>query len=411
MRLKRRCNLPNGKNPRRRPLDIGRIQPNYAFAVKSYLAIVVVTTHVATTQAQAITTGDKAFGYGSLHENLQTSPGYLSSFNNSSVPLSTVANGTQSGPIAYVGNFGAAAEPTAIAPPAQAANFPIGTGTIETDFGDLHSFNIGFERLTVGDSFGLQTVDVCGVYWLAGGEKRATANSASIVPSQEWARSTQEFEITSIEAGDASQLENSTPTADDSPLPSAFVSGIRAQKSGIAFIYGLRSFSRRDAAGLDATGGILGKTSLRTTADNEVLAPQAGLAWLTSHGNWSFQAQSTALAGYNDGIVEQHSRIGGELIPGALNRPLFLQPVSTDRLESHQTFAPGAEIRAETRYFITDALSLHLAWSGLFFENMLMPNDIPDLKTRFFTPDFILEDAGDQHLFTQDLYCGIEYLL
>jgi Putative beta barrel porin-7 (BBP7) len=388
---------------------IGGILLVCAIAARALFPIAVAASVAAIAQAQNI--ADRAFGFGSAHVNLQTPPGYLLGFNNTPVPLSTAAIGSQAGPLAYVGNYGVAAESTPNAPVSQTTNLPIvndGVGSL-IDFGDLRTFNIGFERLTVGDSFGLQTVDLCGVYWLTGGDKRPAASSGLFTPSRESVRSTQEFEITSIEAGDASQLENSSPVADDSPPPSALVSGLRAQSSGIAFVYGLRSYARRDSAGLDATGSIL-KTSLRTTADNEVFAPQAGLAWLITLGNWSFQAQGTALAGYNDGVVEQHTRTRVELIPGALNRPLFAQPVATDQLESHPDFSPGAEIRAETRYSITDALSLHLAWSGLFFENMLMPNKIPDLRTTFFSPDFILEDANNQRLFTQDLYCGIEYL-
>jgi hypothetical protein len=385
---------------------VGKTRDRVANAL---LCIAVVSMSIAKAQAQAV--ADRAFGFGSINATPQTPPATLLGAGGFQNQVSSGIVAAQSGPIAYVGNYGRVQEVNPTIPAAQSANAPVESGTINdiTEFGGVRTFNVAFERLTVGDSFGLQTVDVCGVYWLTGGDKRpASSGSTLLIPDT--VRTTHEFEITSVEAGHARELDNSSPTADDSPSPAALVSGIPTQTNGIALVYGLRSYSRRDGAGLDATGGILGRTSLRTTADNEVFAPQAGLTWLTTHGNWLFQAQGTALAGYNDGAVEQHSRIGEELIPGALNRPLFAQPVATDLLESHQAFSPGAEIRTEIRYFFTDAISLHLAWSGLLFQNMLMPNKIPDFRTTFLNPDFILEDAGDQHLFTQDLYCGIEYL-
>lgn len=198
MRLIQQHNLPNGRSRRWRPLDIGQIASDSALSVYSLLTFAIVATNAAAaSQAQLI--ADRAFGFGSVNVSFQSSPAY--SLTNNIV-------GTQSGVINYVGNYGRSAESAEMTPAAQSASPTIadrGIGSL-SDFTNVRVINVDFEHIAVSDSLGLQTADVCGFYWLTGGDNRPAASFGTISPANGLVRSTQEFEFTSIDAGNAGQL-------------------------------------------------------------------------------------------------------------------------------------------------------------------------------------------------------------
>jgi hypothetical protein len=148
----------------------------------------------------------------------------------------------------------------------------------------------------------------------------------------------------------------------------------------------------------------LRRTFLQTTTENQIVAPQAGIAWRTNYLGWSFQVQSTALAGFNESRVDQQSGVGFTLIRRAVNR--VFTPVFSQQSVSHSDFSPGSELRAEACYSLTDALSLLVARSTLFFYNILLAEN----RTKYVLPNFGVTDPADQHLLTQDLCCGVEYV-
>ena len=214
------------------------------------------------------------------------------------------------------------------------------------------------------------------------------------------------IELTSVESGQFSSQDESSEENDNSMYPRIVFSNSNANPNGFGIVYGLRSYNSCDAFVFDGFGGILSRAASETTAENKIVAPQLGVVWARSHGKWSFQAQGTALAGYNDGQVLQRNAVGSEVIPGTLNRPVFAQPVYSQHSESHHDFSPGGELRAETSYHFSESLSLKLAWSAILFDNVLLA----DNRTVYFLPDLGLQDPGNQQLIVQDLYCGIEYL-
>ena len=117
------------------------------------------------------TPGDKAFGFGSVHVNFRTPPGYLSGFRDYLNFLAGATIGTQGGPQSVrwqlrpestrltptiritTSRFRSFALPDDInengVPGAVIVQHPDGSLTTLTDFGDLHEFNIAFERLEV----------------------------------------------------------------------------------------------------------------------------------------------------------------------------------------------------------------------------------------------------------------------
>jgi hypothetical protein len=393
------------------------------------IAIITVASAAWNTHAQSIAVGDRAYVFGSVHVNYRTPPGYLAGYSGDLNYVANANTGTQGGPILYVGNYGKTNEPTTGTSNANVTfqffriaddiNSNGGTGAVVvvdpntgalatiTDFGDLHEFNIAFDRMDPSTEFGFQTVDLCGVLWLNDdGDPNAKKDRTFMSARSEDVPVRHDVELTAAASGPARRLDESGDPQDDTELqPNIFVSS-NERRNGVGIVYGFRALDSSDAFGADYFGGILGGASTRTFADNQIVGPQIGVIWAKSRGKWSFQTQGTVLAGYNDGQVWQRSEVGAETIPSALNRPLYAQPVFAQHSESHQDFSPGGELRAETSYHFSESLSLKLAWSGIYFDNVLLA----DNRTVYYLPTMGLRDPGNQHLIVQDLYCGIEYL-
>jgi hypothetical protein len=288
----------------------------------------------------------------------------------------------------------------------QSLDFRYTKPRIVTDFGDLHDFNIAFEHLDIQNPTVYESADVCDVVWLtADGAVRHDSNRAFMTRDAE-TESSRDIEVTSIRGGTASWSDEGNVDGDDaSPLPAVFSSS-GTQRNGVGVVYGLRAFDSQDPYEWQGFGGILGRAFSNTDAGNQILAPQIGFIWANSLGKWMFEIQGTALAGYNTGRIEQHNGIGEQFIPGALNRPLYAQPAYTSHVENHHDFSPGGEIRVQTTYRFTDSIVLHIAWSELYLDNVLLS----DNRVNFYLPSMGLLDPGDQQFLTQNLYCGIEYV-
>jgi hypothetical protein len=197
-----------------------------------------------------------------------------------------------------------------------------------------------------------------------------------------------DIELTAAASGPARRLDESGDPQDNAELqPNVFASS-NERRNGVGIVYGFRALDSSDAFGVDYFGGILARASIRTRTDNQIVGPQIGVIWAKRLGKWSFQTQGTALAGYNDGQVMQRSAIGEQSIPGALNRILYAQPTYSQHSESHQDFSPGANFGQKPVIIISDSLSLKLAWSGIYFDNILLA----DNRTEFFLPTMGLRD-------------------
>jgi hypothetical protein len=68
-------------------------------------------------------------------------------------------------------------------------------------------------------------------------------------------------------------------------------------------------------------------------------------------------------------------------------------------------FTPVGELRAQSRFRFTDAVSLQATWSTLFVGNLLNETG----EVHFALPDTTIVVENDNLLIHQ-LYCGIEYV-
>lgn len=273
------------------------------------------------------------------------------------------------------------------------------------DFGDLHEFNVAFDSIGNSRVERSRAVDVSYVTWLndQSAEIKAAKKRMAAVRAARALRDPATLDKLgrgTLDNGPAG-LE-SMAADDDESIPDE---SLLVKPEGWALVIGVRSIQSDDDAETVVNGSILGNSRWDTYAANDVAGPQAGLAWCRDYGPWSVRLQGTALAGYNFGNIRQNGAIGSTTIPGALNRPLYAQPIYIGHYQPASPFTPSGELVAETTWQLTDGMILRLYWSGVVVENMLFTDDRVDYRL----PDLGLREPGNQRLFVQNIFCGLEY--
>jgi hypothetical protein len=279
--------------------------------------------------------------------------------------------GTQGGPALYVGNYGRSAEPASATgtttvpffrqaddvnengiPGAVVVTGPFGLTTL-TDFGDLHEFNIAFERLEVHNNTNTEGVEALG---------------------------TQELSNRHFMA--------------------------KNQNNYFTFMYGARYFRLYDDFRVDGFGGVLGKSYWDTAIRNNVVGPELGVRWVNQRQRWQLSADTRFTFGYNVEDWTQSNGIGQELIPGALNRLLYAQPTYSHHELMLDDFSPLGELRVEAAYYLTQNISLKLGYNGMYVGNIRRAAT----SVKYALPDLGFQDSGTQNLLVNGATFGIEFV-
>lgn len=326
--------------------------------------------------------GPREFGFGSVHVNFQTPPGYLLGFRDYLNFLAGAITGTQVGPIVYVGNYGEVQEPDI---DDDTINFIRLTDDIDedlipgaailvdedgdivgvlTDFDDLHEFNIAFGTLrvhTVTDTSGIEAM------W------------TQVLTNQRYMA--------------------------------------KHQNNHLEFSYGARFLRFNDRFRVDADdpadvasfpagvhGGIMGYSFWDTGFDNQIFGPQVAMKWINQRERWLLSANAKFTFGYNVQDWDQLGGIGTEFIPGATNRPLYAQPTYFSYSKQLQDFSPIAELRVEAAYRLTQSVALKAAYNGMFVGNVRRAAN----SVRYALPNMGFRDAGTQNFLVNGLSFGVE---
>jgi hypothetical protein len=278
-----------------------------------------------------------------------------------------------------------------------------GNVTTLTDFGDLHTFDIAYDRVSVDQIPYSGALDVINVVWFGDDQRDegvehslASWQAAEALRISDW--------LALGIAGGARSSDAGLGAEDPNPAPQLAPELVGRKKNGVGLIYGMRMFERGDFQSLFATGGILGSLQSETVAANHIMGPAAGLTWIKTRGRWTARLQGLVSVGFNSGSVEQNSRIAAELVPGATNRLLYAQPTEAAHHDSFDEFSPSGELRAEANYRISKNVTFAINWSGVAVDNWLEAEG----RMRFYLPDFGLVDPGNQRLLVHNFFCGIE---
>lgn len=233
-----------------------------------------------------------------------------------------------------------------------------GDGTIEAgeiiaiinNFGDLHTFNVFFDQVTVRNTTEMDGVELMRTHQLSTRHK--------------------------LEQGRWDNLRLS---------------------------YGLRFLSVKDDFFFQGLGSILGRTTVETDVENQIIGPQLGLQWVRNDGPWSFIVEGRGTLGYNIVDVDQYGIFGEEAIPGALNRSATARTTTSVDGTQFEEFSPLGELRAMLRYRLADSVSLQAGYTGRYLGNVHRGGQ----ATAWNAPDFGIHDHKGE-IFTNGLSFGVE---
>jgi hypothetical protein len=313
-----------------------------------------------------------ALGFGNVHINFDHPVGYLQGFRDYLNFLAGATLGTQVGPVAYVGNYGATVEPNVDnqgqitfirltddidedgIPGAIIIVDPVtGALTTMTDFGDLHTFNIAFDQVIVRTR----------------------------------------TKVDGVEAMWSHELTNRHYQA-------------KHQNNHLELSFGARYLELDDYFSFLADGGILGRTFSNNWLDNQIVGPQLRAKWVNQRQRWRLSGTTSFMFGYNTQNWNQENGIGAELVPGATNRLLYAQPTYSTHGLQKRDFSPVAELRLESAYYLTQAVALKVGYTGMYVGNIRRAAT----SVRYFLPDMGFRDSGTQNLITNGVDVGVEFV-
>lgn len=167
--------------------------------------------------------------------------------------------------------------------------------------------------------------------------------------------------------------------------------------------YGARFLSVSDDFYFQGIGSILGRTTVSTEVENQIVGPQIGLQWTRRDGPWNFVVEGRATAGYNIVDVDQNGIFGEEAIPGALNRSATARTTTSVDGSRFDEFSPLAELRMQLRYRLAESISLQAGYTAKYVGNVHRGG----AATEFAAPDFGVRDqTGD--IFVNGVNFGVE---
>jgi hypothetical protein len=314
--------------------------------------------------------GLRAFGFGAVPIIFETPEGYLLGFRDYLNFLADATLGTQGGPMLYVGNYGLTEEPDIdddtipffrladdidgdFDPAAGIGIDGAGNLFTFTDWGDLHEFNIFFNNVVIHNH----------------------------------------TETDGIELMWNHHLTNSNYMA-------------KHQNNRVTISWGARFLRLHDKYRIDADGSILGRSFWDTTFTNQIVGPQIGLSWANQRQRWRFNAEGRFMWGYNVADWSQFGLMGEELIPGALNRPLYARPTAFSHGLQEQEFAPVGELRFQSSYHVTSSFALKLGLTSAYVGGI--KRAAPSVHYRL--PDMGYRDEGTQTFLVNGVDFGVEFV-
>ena len=145
---------------------------------------------------------------------------------------------------------------------------------------------------------------------------------------------------------------------------------VKNQGNQASIAYGARFLRLRDSFFFQGNGGILGRTFAETSVENQIVGPQIRAKWSTQSGRWNLGVDGRFIFGYNVQDLEQVGAIGELLKPGALNSLAIGQPTAFAYGRQENDFSPVAELRADLSYQLTSSIAARLGYTAIFVDNI-----------------------------------------
>ena len=179
-------------------------------------------------------------------------------------------------------------------------------------------------------------------------------------------------------------------------------------------------------------GVVLADSNWNVEAENHIIGPQLGGRWFRKNGRWTLNAEGRFFAGLNMQNIRSHGVLGSELdapqpwnwaleeeeigdppitfITGGgpyLYAPLLRSPYKFDHTVHLREWSPGAELRLELMFQLTDAVSLKAGWTGLWLGGIARGCAMPDYTLSDASVMGINRRNNDQVVFVNGLNVGL----
>ncbi len=271
-----------------------------------------------------------------------------------------------------------------------------------TDYDDLHDFNVYFDTIGIDTLPGVQSIDLVYVHWLGDDIENENDRPSPVLRGNSPSPAQRDESTVGVDGGSLRPATTATS--------GHFAGDVQVEilappnkPSAVGIVYGIRTVQLYDYWGVRYSGTILGDSSWGSDVDSSIIGPQLGLVWSETHGRLSVQAQGTAIAGYNFGRTRVYAQMGNELIPGAVNRPLYGRPTENHYSATHGEFCPVGAFRLDGQLGLTEVVSLNAGWTGFVALNVLEAED----QIVHYLPTMGLRTQTGEELFVHNLYCNV----
>lgn len=156
----------------------------------------------------------------------------------------------------------------------------------------------------------------------------------------------------------------------------------------------------------------LGDSIWDTQADNNVIGPQIGMRWFRQHGRWRVSGEGRFFAGINNQSITQSGILGSELDPNTqiAGLPYAVGPASFHHRDSAVEFSPAFEVRFNTHYQFTRAVSFRAGWTGFWIDSIARPSGMVNYLVNASNNSSMGIDMSNnrQSVFVHGLNIGVE---
>lgn len=181
---------------------------------------------------------------------------------------------------------------------------------------------------------------------------------------------------------------------------------VKHQNAYFEIGYGLRYFRLDDDFRFDGLTDIMGRVFTITQAENSIVGPQVRLRAARQVAKWTTSVDTRFMFGYNITNVDQTNGVGDDAVPGGVDNLIFHQPTYSRYGVRADQFSPFVEFRAEVKYQVTQSLAVKAGLNASYVGNLTRASQVVEYRL----PDMGIGRTGEQDIFMTGLSFGTEWV-
>lgn len=269
---------------------------------------------------------------------------------------------------------------------------------IINNFGNLYTFNVSYDTVTVRHATTPTSFEVMKQHVLFAPEGMNTLRTG-------W-RFDGFFDQWSLGFGDEVRGGwEINPSAIESLRYGWLRESLEATTVSAYTTTGLRAMRIEDDFFFEGIGSILGRTSVSTMVDHDIIGPQLGVGVVAEASMFRFEAVVLGLVGYGHAETKQTGIFGQELVPGALNRSATARATHSSPKVTDDYVAWQGETRLTASCQLTQSLRFDAMWRGV----LTGPVRNAAIATAWNAPDFGIHDMNGETIDFSHWFFGLTY--